>query len=259
MPEVSGVKSADRTLVVLEHLAEVGSASFSELSSDLNLPKSSTSALLATLESAGWIERDSDRRFTVGLRAWQVGRGYRGHENIAERARPLMDALARDTGETVQLARLDGTENVYIGISESPNPMRLASSVGMRLPSHATGIGKALLSQLDPQERAKRVSSVTLTPLTEHTIVDHEQLLSVLSQCAINDVALDDEEYVIGCRCVAVPLHTGSIGIETALSITMPTFRTSAEWPTDLIPALRRTAAEIREAIGLKDVPKSPR
>lgn len=259
MPEISGVKSADRTLVVLEHLAEVGSASFSELSTDLNLPKSSTSALLATLESAGWIERDSDRRFTVGLRAWQVGRGYRGHENIADRARPLMDALARDTGETVQLARLDGTENVYIGISESPSPMRLASSVGMRLPSHATGIGKALLSQLDPQERAKRVNSVTLTPLTEHTIVDREQLLSMLSQCAINDFALDDEEYVIGCRCVAVPLHTGSIGIETALSITMPSFRTTADWPSDLLPTLRRTAAEIREAIGLKDVPKSTR
>lgn len=259
MSELSGVKSADRTLVILEHLAEVGTASFSELSADLKLPKSSTSALLATLESAGWIERDSERRFTVGLRAWQVGRGYRGHENIAEKARPLMDALARDVGETVQLARLDGVENVYIGISQSPNPMRLASSVGMRLPSHATGIGKALLSQLDPQERAKRISEVTLTPLTEHTIIDREELLSLLSQCAINGVALDDEEYVIGCRCVAVPLHTGSIGIETALSITMPSFRTSPAWPADILPALRRTAAEIREAIGLTDLPTSPR
>lgn len=253
MSELAGVKSADRTLVILEHLAEVGAASFSELSADLHLPKSSASALLTTLEGAGWIERDADRKYTVGLRAWQVGKRYRGHENIAEKARPLMDALARDIGETVQLARLQGVENVYIGISQSPNPMRLASSVGMRLPSHATGIGKALLSQLDPQERARRISEVTLTPLTEHTIVDPEELLAALSQCAINDVAVDDEEYVLGCRCVAVPLHTGSIGIETALSITMPSFRTSADWPTDILPALRRTAAAIRETIGLTD------
>lgn len=59
-----------------------------------------------------------------------------------------MDALAHEVGETVQLARLDGLENVYIAISESPQPMRLASSIRLRLPSHVTGIGKVLLSQL---------------------------------------------------------------------------------------------------------------
>lgn len=251
MSELAGVKSADRTLAILEHLADVGAASFSDLSAALQLPKSSASALLTTLEAAGWIERDTDRKYTVGLRAWQVGRRYRGHETIATKARPLMDALARDVGETVQLARLEGVENVYIAISQSANPMRLASSVGMRLPSHATGIGKALLSQLEPEERARRISEATLTPLTEHTITDREELLATLSQCAINGVAIDDEEYVIGCRCVAVPLHTGSIGIETALSITMPSFRTSEDWPNDILPALRRTAAAIRETVGL--------
>src|SRR5690606_28989479 len=130
MSDSAGVKSADRAIAILEHLADVGSATFTELMATLALPKSSASALLSTLEAAGWVERDEQRRFTVGLRAWQVGRSYRGHEDLAARAKPLMDALARDVGETVQLARLDGMENVYIAISLSPNPMRLASSVG---------------------------------------------------------------------------------------------------------------------------------
>lgn len=253
MSDSAGVKSADRAIAILEHLAEVESASFSELIDALSLPKSSASALLSTLETAGWVERDDQRRYTVGLKAWQVGRSYRGHEDLAARAKPLMDALARDVGETVQLARLDGMENVYIAISLSPNPMRLASSVGMRLPSYATGIGKALLSQLDPAERARRVSETALTKLTNKTVTDPELLLAALSECAVEGVALDDEEYVDGCRCVAVPLHTGALGFESALSVTMPSFRTGPDWPRDILPALRRTAAQLRAGLGLRE------
>lgn len=249
--EAPGVKSADRALAVLQHLADVGDASFSDLVEALHLPKSSASALLATLESTGWLERDARRRYVVGLRAWQVGRTYRGHDDIAERARPLMDALARDTGETVQLARLDGMENVYIAISQSSNPMRIASSVGMRLPSHATGLGKALLSQLPPDERARRVRAAKLVPLTDRTVSDPNRLLAVLAECAETDVAIDDEEYIEGCRCVAVPLHTSSLGIETAMSLTMPSFRTGPEWPDDLLPRLRSTAEQLRALLGL--------
>src|SRR5690606_34933625 len=117
----------------------------------------------------------------------------------------------------------------------------------------ATGIGKALLSQLDPEERARRVSEAPLTKLTDHTITDPELLLAALSECAVQGVALDDEEYVEGCRCVAIPLHTGALGLETALSVTMPTFRTSAGWPLDILPALRRTATQLRKAIGLRE------
>lgn len=251
MSESAGVKSADRAIAILEHLAQAETASFTELSEALALPKSSASALLTTLETAGWIERDGQRRYRVGIRAWQVGQVYRGHKDIAEKAKPLMDALAQSVGETVQLARLDGIENVYIAISESPHPMRLASSVGMRLPSHATGIGKALLSQLDPAERAKRVRSAPLEHLTDRTVTDPDHLLTLLAEVAKRQVAIDDEEYVEGCRCVAVPLNTGAIGIETALSVTMPSFRTTKEWPNDVLPELRRTADQLRDALGL--------
>src|SRR4051794_32494045 len=106
------VKSAERALAVLTHLSTVGPTSFGELLTALDLPKSSASGLLGTLEASGWIERDARRRYTVGLRAWQVGRSYRGHDDLAARAAPLMDELAERVGETVQLARLDGVENV---------------------------------------------------------------------------------------------------------------------------------------------------
>lgn len=245
------VKSAGRALAVLDYLSAVGSATFAELSDALSLPKSSASALLGTMHESGWIERDAQRRYRVGLRAWQVGRTYRGHDDLVEKAKPLMDTLSRDIGETVQLARLDGMENVYIAISESAHPMRLVSSVGMRLPSHATGIGKALLSQLAPAERAQRVSAAPLARLTTRTVVEPERLLAILSECALSGFALDDEEFVEGCRCVAVPLHTGALGVITAMSITMPLYRSSKNWPDDLIPALQRTAQRLQSELGL--------
>src|SRR5690606_15513328 len=112
--------------------------------------------------------------------AWEVGQAYSGHREIAELARPVMDRLRDATGETVQLARLDGIDNVYIALSESPSPMRLASRVGVRLPAHATGIGKALLSQLPPEEARSRLRGAELVRMTEHTITDPERLLDAI-------------------------------------------------------------------------------
>ena len=77
-------------------------------------------------------------------------------------AQPLMDELTAVTTETVQLARLEGLDNVYLAISESPHPMKLVSSVGERLPAHATGLGKVLLAGLDDDELDRRLSGVTL-------------------------------------------------------------------------------------------------
>jgi DNA-binding IclR family transcriptional regulator len=245
------VKSADRALAVLALLADQGGASFTELLTALELPRSSASGLLATLESGGWIERDDLRRYRVGLRAWQVGRRYRGHDDLARIAGPVMEELTRRTRETVQLARLDGVENIYIAISPSPHPMRLASSIGERLPSTATGIGKALLAQLDPAERERRLRRAPLPRLTARTITDLPRLLRVLDRAATDGYARDDEEYVEGCRCVAVPLHTDDLGVVTAMSVTAPVQRAGDDWVERTLPELRRAADELRDRLGL--------
>ncbi|WP_114559259.1 IclR family transcriptional regulator [Desertihabitans aurantiacus] len=247
------VKSADRALAAVELVAERGSMTFAEVLEALQLPRSSGHGLLTTLVESGWLELQGEpRRYRLGLRSWQVGQRYDGHQLLLDTALPFLDRLVAETGETAQLARLDGIENVYIGIRLSPHPMRMASSVGMRLHAHATGIGKALLSVLDPDEARRRLSAVVLPRLTPRTVTDVDELLRVLERARLTGFAVDDEEFVDGCRCVAVPLSTeAETGIASAVSVTMPTSRTGERWPHGLYAPLRAAAQGVREQLGL--------
>jgi DNA-binding IclR family transcriptional regulator len=258
--ERGAVKSADRALAVLDLVGERGVVRFTDLVTELGLPRSSAHGLLQTLVSRGWLEHDPvSRQFSLGLRVWQLGQRYAGHRDVATLAKPVMDELAAELGETVQMARLDGVENVYIAISEAPRPMRLASSVGMRLHAHGTGIGKALLSQLDPAEARRRLAAVELPRFTDHTLTDVAQLVDVLDRVREQGYALDDEEYLPGCRCVAVPLPVdGNGGLQLALSVTAPVFRCGPDWPQAPLAALQAGAARIRERVRAPEPGRHP-
>lgn len=256
MSESAGtpVKSAVRALDIIDFVSARGAATFLDIVEGLALPRSSAHGLLQTLVSSGWLEfRAGERRYGLGLHAWQVAQGYDGHRALTEKAKPIMDALALSTGETVQLARLDGVENVYIAISESPNPMRLASRVGMRLHAHATGIGKALLSAIDREDAQRRLEEVVLPRLTDKTVTDVPGIMALVDRARVLGYAVDDEEFVEGCRCVALPVTAEEeSGVVSAISITMPTLRTDERWPHSLYPPLRAAVESIREELGLR-------
>ncbi|WP_288871962.1 IclR family transcriptional regulator [uncultured Microbacterium sp.] len=251
--EPGAVKSAGRALEIIEHLADVEAQTFPQLVAALSLPRSSTHGLLRTLVSAGWVELDPEtKRYSLGLKAWQIGQRYDGHRLLLESGPALMAQLTDETGETVQMARLDGVENVYIAISPSPNPMRLASNVGMRLHAHATGIGKALLSTLGDDDARRRLQQVAIPRLTAKTITDPDEILAAISRGRDLGFFVDDEEFIDGCRCVAMPLTwPDETGVAAALSITMPTSRTDERWPHSMVEPLRRLVGRMREGMGL--------
>lgn len=243
----TAVKSADRALAIVDHVANRGSVRFNDLVAELGIPRSSIHGLLQTLVNRNWLEFDPEtRRYSLGLQAWHVGRSYTGNGDLVAVARPVMDKLAEDLIETVQLARLDGIENVYIAISEANRPMRLASTVGARLYAHATGIGKALLSQLPPEEASRRIRAMTLPRFTECTVTDPDDLDGLLAKIRADGFALDDEELLLGCRCVAVPLLNDQNGMLTALSATTTTAWAGPDWPMRQLEQLRTAAGIIR-------------
>ncbi|RXZ84977.1 IclR family transcriptional regulator [Agromyces atrinae] len=254
------VKSAGRALEIVEFLAEAAeSQSFPQLVAALELPRSSTHGLLKTLVSAGWVELDpATKRYSLGLKAWQIGQRYDGHRLLLESGPALMRALTDQTGETVQMARLDGVENVYIAITPSPHQMRLASNVGMRLHAHATGIGKALLSTLSDEDALHRLRQVALPRLTDKTLTEPTEIMSVVARGRDLGYFVDDEEFIDGCRCVAMPLTwPDETGVAAALSITMPTSRTDERWPHSMVEPLRRTVLQLREGMHLVGVARS--
>ena len=241
----SVVKSADRALTILELLA-TGNQRLTDIAEQLGFPLSSAHGLLATLVHRGFAELDpASRTYHLGLKAWTVGQGYRGHRDLVGLTLPLMEKLAQDTGETVQLARLDGLDNVYIAIAESPQPMKLVSAVGKRLPAYATGIGKALLAGLPEKELRRRLRNVTLHRFTEHTIGDVPALLAELDEVRQRGYGTDDQEYIIGCRCVAIAIRDHADQVAAAMSVSAPTPRCGPDWTLATREPLAAVVAEV--------------
>lgn len=239
------VKSADRVLAILEYLASVGTSSFSHVARDLGLPPSSTHELLNTAVARGFVEYDdATRNYMLGSRLWEVAQAYSPAEDLASIAKPLMDRLVEKTRETVQLARLHGLDNVYLAISESPHVMKLVSSVGSRLPAHATGVGKVLLAGLESDDLDARLADAELEAFTTKTITSVSALKREIDEARRRGFGEDNEEYVVGCRCIAMPIRDRRGEVIAAMSVSVPTPR--------FTPSLAATIrTELSRCIGL--------
>jgi IclR family transcriptional regulator, acetate operon repressor len=202
VPGAGPVKSALRTVELLEYFAgHRGLHSLAELQQSLGYPKSSLYMLLRTLTDLGWVETDSTGTlYGIGLRALLVGTSYIDGDHIVRAARDTLDWLAETTTETVHLARLDGTDVVYLTTRESQHYLRPMSRVGRRLPAHTTSLGKALLAERTDQE-VREMLPGQLTALTPNTLVDHAALAADLAATRGRGYAVDHEENVIGVRC----------------------------------------------------------
>ncbi|HYN94452.1 MAG TPA: IclR family transcriptional regulator [Pilimelia sp.] len=242
------VKSADRTLAVLEALARSpGRRGLNELARELGIPKSSLHAILRTMNRRGWVEADAgDVRFGLGVRALQVGAAYVAADDTVALLDGALDELAALFGETVHLGRLDGGDVVYLAKRESVHPLRLFSAIGRRLPAHATALGKALLAQRPPDDVARRLAD-PLPALTAHTVTDAAALAAELAAVRAQGHAVDREENTPGivCFAVAVPLRQPA---RDAISLSAPVSRVDRGTADAMTAALRAVAARLAAA-----------
>ncbi|MFF5443817.1 IclR family transcriptional regulator [Streptomyces sp. NPDC012888] len=228
-PAAAPVKSAVRTVLLLEHFAaRPGLHSLADIQNDLGLPKSSLYMLLRTLVDLGWVETDtSGTRYGIGVRALLVGSSYIDGDEVVAAARPTLDRLSEETTETIHLARMDGTSVVYLATRQSQHHLRPFTRVGRRLPVHSTALGKALLAtHTDDEVRA--LLPERLEAVTQHTITDREQLVEELAMVREQGYAVDREENTLGLCCfgVAVPYRTPA---RDAVSCSVPVARLTTE------------------------------
>ncbi|WP_062347158.1 IclR family transcriptional regulator [Herbidospora yilanensis] len=250
------VKSADRTLAILDLLTDHRDGlTLTEIQRRLEIPKSSTYTLLVTMVTRGFLEQDTEsRRFRVGIRLWQAGQSYVAVADLEKVALPYMEALRDALNETVQLATLDGTDNIYIAKVDPDHQLRLASRVGVRLPAHATGIGKALLSQLTDDEITERFTGVAFATYTPNTITSLPALLTAIREVRENGYATDNSEYTPGVFCIAAPFSGHRGGGRAAISVSIPEVRRTPEVITRTIENVRSTVHQLSLRMGRQDV-----
>ena len=239
--EFRPVKSASRVLEVLETLASEGPLNLRDLAAHLRVPKSSMHALLRTMQRRGWLETDATGTlYGLGLRSLLAGSAYVDGDAVVRQTAPVLDHLAAETGETVHLGRLEGSDVVYLAKRESTHPLRLFSSVGRRLPAYSTSLGKALLAQL-PADRAQASLPSQLQAMTPKTITDPAELFRDLEEVRSRGYAVDDEESAVGLRCFGVALRHRS-GTCDAISISVPVVRLGDGRQEQIVELLLRAA-----------------
>ena len=246
------VKSAGRALDLIEILAERSEGlSFTALLQTTGFPKSSLHALLAVLSARRYVQFDeATRLYTLGIQVWQNGQSFLGARDIVREVRPVMNEIAAALNETVQLARLDGTENVYLAKVDSTHPLRLQSEVGVRLSAHATGIGKALLANLSDDEVRHRFGEKPLRRMTQNTITNVAALLKELARIRAFGFAIDNEEYTPGLFCLAVPIYDHAGHALVAISTSVPIMRLSPEILTSGLSLLCKASIETTKRLG---------
>ncbi|HUR01379.1 MAG TPA: IclR family transcriptional regulator [Nonomuraea sp.] len=241
---VRSVKSAERTIAVLEYLSSATQAcSLRELTTALGLPRASGYALLTTLVNTRWVETDGTGSYRLGIRALRAGASYVERDDVVQQAQPAMNELNDQLGETIHLARLDGTEIVYLATNISRHSLTVVSRPGRRLPSWATGLGKAILAG-HPWEEVDALLPEALEPRTVHTFTDRAALRAELAEVRRRGYAIDEQESTIGLRCFAVALDFAVPPTE-ALSCSIPMVRLDPDREEAIVAALLRARARI--------------
>ena len=247
---VRKVKSAVRTVELLEYLAarHDNPARLREISDALGMPRSSAHALLRTLVAQGWVRSDATGTlYAIGVRALLVGTSYLDSDPYLPLIAPFLDDLRQDLDETFHVARLDGTDVVYLATRESKQYNRLTSRVGRRLPAYATALGKSLLAERFGLERDAHIPSA-LTPLTAATIVDRAALDDVLEDVRVRGYATDDEENTPGLRCFAVALRYCTPA-QDAISASVPVDRLNPQREREIVDALRTMGDKVSRVV----------
>lgn len=216
-----------------------------EISERLGLPVPTVHRLVKLLTERGWLVRDpASRRLRLGLGAARLLPAVR----LPELAREPLRALAERTGETVNLATLDGGEVLYLLSQTGSHLLTLRSHVGLRLPVHATGLGKCLLAQLGDDEARRVAGREPYEALTPRTVTTWGKLRADLERIRREGVAHSREEFEIGLHSVAVPLAWVEGDGPVAVNVSLPSSRAGREATAELTRGLRETAARISGA-----------
>ena len=214
--------SADRTLSVFECFSEIGRpATLSEVARHLQIPVSSCSGLLKTLEQRGYLHTvDSRSTYYPTNRLLQVARGIAEHDPLTSRIAPVLEKLRDETGETVILAKRRDADVLFLDVVESRNNIRFVTQVGETSLLHASSLGKALLSMMPDAERAKLLEGLDFRRLTAKTLRSARALEAAIAVDRRSGCYANFGESIADLYAIARPLTVN--GKDYAIAVVGP-------------------------------------
>jgi IclR family pca regulon transcriptional regulator len=230
----------------------------SELARELGLTRSTSHRYVATLARLGYLQQNPQtRKYRLGLRVLDLGFSAINSMELQKISVPHLQELSDETGHTVNMAILDGTDIVYIErcrtARHGQREIDLNLHVGSRLPAYCTSMGKVMLAFLPDGEREALLDRIQFQQRGPNTVTDRAALAEALEAVRVAGLAVNNEELAYGLRSIAAPVRDRSGAVVAAINLAVHRSMVSME---DLVvrlgPALKRTADELSARVGYR-------
>lgn len=246
-----GVQSVDRAISVLEILARRGEARVTEVAAEISVHKSTASRLLGALEERGLVEQDADRgKYRLGFGILRLAGALSARMDVTRQGRQVCERLAREIGETVNVAVLRAHYAVNVDQAAGAAAISAHNWVGQLTPLHATSSGKVLLAYLDEGRRVELLAAAGLPRFTPATVTSVEELEKHLALTRERGYASTIEEYELGLNALAAPVCSHQGQVVAAISAAGPAYRLTPQRLAELAPIMLTGAAEISHRLG---------
>ena len=253
----SSLKTIDKAIDLLWAIAHgSGSSSVEELSSEIQLPKSTTYRFLKTLQTRGFVDASAEYgkyRLGSSLSLLSKNSSQNGQNGtLCELALPVMRRLTSETGETIFLCIKSGRETICIECIESRQSIIARFFVGEVRPLHVGAASKALLAFL-PDQYIETIMQQKLSRVTKNTITEPVKLKKELKEIREKGHAYSDQEFIVGARAISAPVFDERGSVAASLTLSAPVHRIEKSNRKILAAHLVRAAREVSASLGWKE------
>lgn len=219
----NSIQVVERTFAILEYLSlSPEPKGLTDIAQATGIHKSTAYRMLGTLCALGYTEKDDRGGYQIGVKLVEVVSNHINNLELQTEARPFLNELHAELGLVVHLGVLDHREVVYVEKMDISRNIRLYAQIGMRVPAHCSSLGKCLLACLSGDEIDYLYAEGGLERYTENTITSLPALKNHLRQVRVQKWAMDNEEYILGNRCVAAPVYDYRGEVIAAVSASGP-------------------------------------
>lgn len=250
------IQSVDRALQIVDLFdGPEASLGITEIAERMCLGKSTVYGLVNTLLKDGYLEQDQEnKKYRLGIRLFELGCIVQSRIDVREIARPYLEELSKKFEMTVHMGIYQDWEMVYIDKVDGMKTRIIFSQIGKRAPMYCTGIGKAVLANMNPADIEFVLKRQPPEAFTEHTLTSVEDIMEELDQIKKRGYAVDNEEVELGLKCVAVPIFDYRKKPIAAISISSAAAYLTDEKIAEAISDLQRTSYNISKKMGYGSV-----
>jgi IclR family pca regulon transcriptional regulator len=233
-------------LVIQSFTPQTPQMTISQLSLKTGLSRAAVRRCLYTLAKLGFAGAEDGSRYALSPRMLTLSNSYASSNPLTTAAQPILERMSAAYRESFSVGALDGDDILYVARTTVQRVMAVDLQIGSRLPAYCTSMGRVLLAYLSAEQLEQYLARVVLTPHTSRTVNSVEKLSLILRTVRRNGYALVDQEYEVGLRSLAVPVHAPSGRVVATINLSGSAPRLPVyELQTRFLPVLRSAAAEL--------------